>query len=270
MGGARWVWQTISLEVRRMLSYRVDFWIHFIGGAAAQMALAFFLWSAVFEVRGVSALRGYDLKGILLYYLMVPLVDRLVRGSEMSYVSRDIYDGGLTRYLLYPVGFFGYRYAIFAAGILLFSFQAALALPAFVFLAGVPEGVVFSVGGFLAAAVLVLAAGAMHFFLATTIELAAFWADNVWSLLVLLRFGIYLLGGGMIPLEFFPDLLQDALVYSPFPYLFSVPIRLCLGSLPVSGLWPALGIVLGWAALFAALTAMVWRRGLLRYTGVGI
>ena len=48
---------------------------------------------------------GYTFGALMLYYLMVPLVERVVNGQEMGFMSGEIYDGGLTRYLLYPVSY---------------------------------------------------------------------------------------------------------------------------------------------------------------------
>ena len=98
-----------SMELRRVLAYRFDFWVQFVGTVVIQMTVAWFLWSAVFEAAGNRSVAGYNFDQIMFYYLLVPLIDRVNRGFDNFQLSREIYDGSLTRYLLYTVSFFWYK-----------------------------------------------------------------------------------------------------------------------------------------------------------------
>lgn len=266
----RWFRTVMTLELRRLTSYRADFWTLFIGGTIAQMVIAFFLWKAVFAARGVLSLNGFDLDTLIFYYLLVALTDKLVRGVESSFVSHDIYDGSLNRYLMYPISFFGYRYAILLGGLIFSSAQAAIGVGLFFLVIGVPAGLNPSVAGVACAFALVVASGGVYFFLTLVIELFAFWADNVWSLLALLRFVVHLLGGGMVPLEFFPLWTRKLLFWTPFPHMLSTPIALFSGRVPASAAAPAVGIMIVWGLVFWGAALLVWRRGQKEYTGVGI
>jgi ABC-2 type transport system permease protein len=114
------------------------------------------------------------------------------------------------------------------------------------------------------------ASATLCFFLSAAIEMIAFWADNVWSLWVLVRLGSSLLGGGMIPLAFFPPWAQKTLEWLPFGRLISFPIRCLLGQVGWMEWLSGLGLAFGWAGIFGAATAILWRRGLRSYAGVGI
>lgn len=266
----RWFGAVVSLELRRLLSYRADFWMHFLGGTLAQMALAYFLWRAVFRARAVESLNGFHLDSLLLYYLLVAFTERLVRGTEGSYVSRDIYDGSLNRYLLYPIPFFGYRFALFAGGLVFSLAQACVGVSLFLLFVGPPVELQLSVRSVAASLAVIFAAGGMHFCLTLGLELLAFWVDHVWSLLALLRFVVYLLGGGMIPLEFFPEAVRAILFWTPFPHIFSTPIGIWSGRLPPADALGALGVVCIWGLAFWAVALLLWRKGRRVYTGVGI
>ena len=100
--------------------------------------------------------------------------------------------------------------------------------------------------------------------------LVAFWADNVWSLNVMLRFTSELLGGMMLPLSLFPQWAQDVLVWTPFPYLFYVPVMTLLGRGRAGGVAAGRGRLGGLDRVERFVSLAVWRRGTLAYTGVGI
>lgn len=266
----RWAPQVFALEIRKVLSYRVDFWIQFGGSVAAQLAIAYFLWQAIFETQGVERLGGYSFPALMLYYVMVPLVDRMVRGNEMNFLSQEIYDGTLNRYLIYPVPLLGYKYTAHLATVFLFFLQFLLALGLFVLFFGMPADRSVSFVSLLLGAGAVLAAGLMYFFLACALEMIAFWADNVWSILLILRFSIHFLGGGLIPLAFFPGWFQSLSSYLPFAYFLGFPVRCFLGEVAPGEFFFGLGVALFWILAFRLVAGLIWTRGIKQYTGVGI
>lgn len=261
-------WRFYLNGLQRIFSYRAEFWLGFLGSLASQFLVAFFLWRAVFAARGVHEMQGYTFGGLMLYYLLVPLVERVGHVQEMAGFSGEIYDGSLSRYLLYPVSYFRIKYASGLAQSTIFLAQMALVLAIYAAFAGRPDGLTpLSLARGLGA---LWASATLSFFLSAALEMVAFWADNVWSLWILVRMSASLLGGGMIPPAFFPDWAQRALDWLPFGRLIAFPIRCITGRAGWAEWLAGLGLSLGWAALFALLTALLWRRGLKSYAGVGI
>ena len=87
---------------------------------------------------------------------------------------------------------------------------------------------------------------------------------------MLLRMMSALLGGSMIPIDLFPEWAQGVLLWTPFPYLFNFPVFTLMGK--ISPLEWAFGVLITifWVVLFGVLTKWIWRKGELKYTGVGI
>jgi ABC-2 type transport system permease protein len=266
----RWVPHAWSVEVRKLLSYRTDFWIDFAGSLVVQVVMAYFLWRAIFEARQVTVIGGYTFGSMMLYYLLVPLVEKITRGQEMGFLSTEIYDGSLNRYLVYPVNLFAYKLVQHAAIATLALAQLVMILGGAVLVLGRPEGIDLGVFHVLAGLGAAAVAGVLYFLLAGCLEMVAFWADNVWSLSVMLRFAIRLLGGGMIPLALFPAWSIPVLERMPFAYLLSFPIRTLMGEVSAAEYAAGMLTLVAWIVVFAALTALVWRRGTLQYSGVGI
>jgi len=265
----RWLGEIFRGEIRRILAYRADFWVQYLVNIIAHIGVAFYLWKAVFTANGVTTMQGYSFSGMMLYYLLVPLLGRVIFGSELGAIGREIYDGSLTRYLIYPVNYFLYKIMQYLAHSLIYSIQLVTALLLFVVLFGLPPEITLSAIMILIIPTL-FAAAMLNFAITTTLELFAFWADNIWSLLVIVRFSVGLLGGGLIPLAFFPNQAQEILNKLPFVYLTAFPADLLMGRISLSSWCEGMVILSLWTAIFFVLAYKVWKVGIRRYTGVGI
>lgn len=271
----RLFWTVFSLETRRSMAYRADFWLQMVASFAAQLVVAVFLWDAVFRARGGSPIAGYDQPAMIGYYLAVLLVGRVVRGTDRPItMASEIYEGTLSRYLLYPTNYLATKYAehlgtllpgllqlVFGGGLALLLLAGDSATP---LLAGVGPGSV------LRAALAIAIGNLLSFLMHYPLQGIAFWAENVWSLNVMLRFTADLLGGLMLPLAVFPGWAQEWLSWLPFTYLFSFPVTVLFGQVDDRHFVAGLAIALGWCAVFALLGRLVWRRGLAGYNGAGI
>jgi ABC-2 type transport system permease protein len=259
------------MEARRRLAYRADFWVNAFLAFAAELGIAWFLWQSIFAESGKSEIGGRNLDDTVLYYVVVLLVAKLVRppfggGGE---VSEEIYSGALSRFLVYPVGYFPFKYAQFLGSLLPVLIQTVLFGAAFPFLladARVHIGPASFAMGFVS----LLVANFLHYLMGYAIHAVAFWADNVWNLFVGLRLVTGIFGGVVLPLSVFPDGVREALYATPFPYLFSEPVAAVLGERSVGAWATSLAIGVAWCGGFALVAAAVFRRGRLRYTGVGI
>lgn len=261
-------WRFFSNSLQRLFSYRAEFWIGFLGTMASQVGVAYFLWKAIFHARGETALQGFTFGGIMLYYLLVPLVERVGHAQEMIGFSGEIYDGGLSRYLLYPVSYFRIKFASALAQSAVYLAQMGLILAGYAAFIGRPGdlGALSLVQGLAALG----ASVTLCFFLSAALEAVAFWADNVWSLWIMVRMAAALLGGGVVPLAFFPEWARAALEWLPFGRMIEFPIRCLLGRVGWGEWGFGLAVAAAWAAAFAVAASALWKRGLRSYAGVGI
>lgn len=265
-----WAPHVLSLELKKAFSYRLDFWITFVVGTAIDIGVSYFLWKAVFLAQNAQVMAGYSFHAIVFYYLFASFTMRITRGNDRGYISQEIYDGGLTRYLLYPVSFLGYKFVTHFAQQLLGILQFLIAF-AFLFgIMGLPADQNISASSILAGLGTCLLAGLLHFMLTTCLELVAFWQDVIWNLMVMLRFIVMLLGGGMIPLAFFPAWGQKLVALTPFPALIAFPVKTFLGQITLAEWFSNIGTIGLWAAVFATIASIVWTRGVRQYSGVGI
>jgi ABC-2 type transport system permease protein len=260
----------LSVELRTQLSYRADFWVNALAGFLAEFGVTWFVWAAIFHESGKDVIGGYTFQGIVLYFLAAVLLGKLVSGREFEgAVMSDIYEGHLNRYLVMPASFTAFKYAqrmgqlgIAFTQFLLFGVASLLVLHLS------PGEVTFATVGMTLVAT--LAANFLYFLLDNIVQYVAFWADNVWSLEVAKRWTVMLLGGYMLPLSVFPERVRGVLEILPFRYFFDFPARVFLGRIgPVAWL-EGLAFCGAWSVVAWAIGRLLWHRGQLRYTGVGI
>lgn len=260
----------LSMELRKILAYRSDFWITFLGQTFIQLFVARALWQSVFEANGTNSMNGYDIAGITLYYLISPIGNKILTGENIGFMSREIYEGSFTRYLIYPISFFGYKSITYLTHSLFYSVQLIIIflLYSAIFGAGLPDASGF---GFLLLGVLSFFMAAIVFLgFSFSIELLALWADNIWSLMVSMRFFTMFLGGGLIPITFFPLWAQGMIVWTPFPYLISFPIRTMMGQVSLQEWMNKILVLMVWAVVFNIVPRLIWKKGQYQYSGVGI
>lgn len=265
------LWHVLTVEARKRMTYRADFWINSLGGLAVHLSVYWALTAAMFHSSGQPVIGGYSQQGMLLYYMFVTLTSRIVQSGELDMTTAtDIYEGSLSRYLLYPVPYPFIKYAQ-ALGALAPQMLQLIVFGALapLFFRNSPDAR-FSFASVAMFLVSIFLANLLHFILMLPIQSVAFWADNVWSLAVAMRFMTTLFGGLMLPLELFPAWARPVIDASPFPYLFYVPARVLLGQAPPGEWAMGLAVAAGWCFVLAFVLRWIWRRGELQYTGVGI
>jgi ABC-2 type transport system permease protein len=261
----------VSLEARNRMSYRAEFWLNALVGFFVELAVVYFLWQAMFDESGSDAIGGYTLTGMVTYYLAVILLGKLVRTQRFEGgVSADIYEGGLNRYLVFPAGYFPFKYAQHLGGLVPAVFQFSLFAALVVGVLDIPAHLRPTLASATMALTAVALANLLYYLLDYAIQLVAFWADNVWSLDVAKWFLASLLGGFMVPLSVFPEWVVPYLELLPFRFLFDFPARVLLGQIGPAEWAQGLGLALAWCGVFALIGKAVWRRGVRQYAGVGI
>lgn len=214
-------------------------------------------------------MQGFTLPMMTLYYIIVPIGTRMLTGENIGFLSREIYDGSFNKYLIYPISFFQYKTLTYLTYSAFFGFQLMIVFLGYQLTFG--EGITGT-------GLMNLGLGLFFFMLASFaygmiamfIELISLWADNIWSLMVMSRFFTFFFGGSFVPLAFFPEWAQKILYLSPFPYLVSLPIKTTMGIATPLEIKQGFVALILWAFIFNLAAKLLWKRGQLRYTGVGI
>lgn len=254
----------MAIEWRKILSYRFDFWSSFIGSVTIEILMAWFVWTALFE--GKTTIRGLNFQELMFYSSLTPVLMQVLQSQTMHFMSEDIYQGSLTKYLVLPLNFVHAKFVAHITFGMLGVLQLLLAIGVMALVLGVPGGL--SVSSFVTGVAFALAGSSVFFLMVGTIEMVAFWADNVWSLNVMLRLCMRLLGGAVVPLSMFPERWQAVVEWLPFWSMGGLPVQVILGHVVFEPrmLFP----LLIWGVIAAIVMRIVWKSGLKTYSGVGI
>ena len=263
-----WIFPVVAHEFALLTSYRFDFWMKFLGKTSATFFASYFIWASIFHDRGMEPLNGFTFQQMLYYSILAPLVSRISVADEFVGVEEDVYGGSLNRYLILPLPYGFYKFTVFATRSLMTLCQSLLLL----FLvdlfnvAGLSEIIEWPkiLVGFACA----LGGSVLYFFLAGALEMVSFWQDQVWNLIVGTRFIVYFASGLVVPLKFYPPWMQEILLLTPFPYLVGIPVQLIFAREPLTSMH--LSVYFFWLFVLIGLFMLVWERGKIRYSGVGL
>ncbi|MDY7020152.1 MAG: ABC-2 family transporter protein [Cyanobacteriota bacterium] len=107
----------------------------------------------------------------------------------------------------------------------------------------------------------------LRFLIQYTLALAAFWSERASALEELWFLPYLFLSGVIAPLEMFPPMVREIVLWTPFPYLVNFPASVLVG-LPTN-IGRGLLVMLGWGIVVFGLNRWIWRKGLRQYSGMG-
>ena len=264
-----WIRAILLMEIKNILSYRLEFWINFLGGTIASFLVAYCVWDNIFSQSAQPLIGEMSLQGMVIYYVVAPLAGRVLDADSMGFMSREIYEGSLNKYLIYPVNFFIYKAIVFLVRGLFYLLQVFFCLGVFLLFMKIPPEFSITFSSIMIFVFFSLLAMVVYFLMVSIIEVISFWADNIWSLRVLNFLLVSFFGGTMIPLNLFPHWSQQFINFLPFRSMIFLPTQFLLGKswdLIPTAFWS----LIIWGLLFSVVLRIEWKRGLKTYTGVGM
>ena len=265
----RHAWLVFTAETKRLTAYRAQFWFELILSSIVELTVAITVWRAVFASSAGSVIGGYTLESMTVYLTVAIFFGQATKGTGVGTFQREVYEGTLTKYLIYPLSVYSYKFGTFLPRSIFALSQLAVALFIINLLGIWPEDYNLAPQWIAAGLVTLFFACLLYFLLIICLESLAFWADNVWALSYALQIAIIFLSGKAIPLELFPHWARIILDFSPFPFLAYFPARVFLGEISQDAFLSGFGVLLLWVFFVFLLSRIIMQAGLKRYSGVG-
>lgn len=219
------------------------------------LIIIFFLWNAVFDKNTQFA--SYTKSAMLSYILYVNIIATLVLGTRTADIASNINDGSITNYLLKPISFFRYfavedvadkllnlAFAIFEVALLLIFFKPPISIPQNILL-----GLIFVINGV-----------CISFFINLMLSFVAFWTTETWAARFVYLMIIGFVSGSFFPLDLLPKWIYQALLVTPFPYLFYLPTKMLLGHIDSLVIWEVF-LSFFWVFVSYKLADYMWKIG---------
>lgn len=230
--------------------------------------IEFLLWDRIYDTRGLEVINGYTLNQLMVYIFFALMVGQLksswVTAFEMIECIRS---GDMNKYLIRPVSFFAYHFALFIGYNSLFYFSYFIMIIAFQSL--FPGWALQSFLQTLAFTGFLLLAITLSYSIYFLMICSAFWFGEVRTLILAYNLANRIFAGAIIPLSFFPETALKIIRATPLPYLIDIPVHVALGNIPQSE-WISLFLTGGvWLMITISSGLGLYRLGIRRYEGFG-
>ncbi len=255
-----------ELTRRAMTSYaqaRAFFWALALGWMMGPLVYLFVWMTAARQ----GATGGYSQDDFIVYYLCLIIVNQLTYPNANWTVGDVIRGGYFSTWLLHPLPVIYEAISADLGGKLVCTPFAVLVAGALGLLLRPAFAITWL--ALLSFIVALALAGALRFTLAYALALTAFWSERADALLRLNDTLLFLLAGQVAPTALLPGMLQRAANVLPYRYMLGFPIELFLGRLSRAEVMTGFAWQVGWLGFAVLLQALVYRRGVRRYSAIG-
>ena len=237
----------------REATYRMEVFTN-VGSLLLRLYLMKSVWVALYAQNAAPA--GVPLHAVLTYTTVALLMSLVLEIDGTRAIRDKVREGTIATDLMKPISLPIY---FFSDGVGMTLLHAVTILPALV-LSLLIVHIDLPAPPVLAAFALSFALGYLvNFALNFCMNMVAFWTLETFAVQAMVRWISDLLGGQIIPLVFFPGVLQKVVLALPFAAVYSTPLLIYLGTIPPSRYLVALAVQLGWFAAFSGLAAVIWR-----------
>lgn len=247
-------------QLKFSLFYKVDFWFSIVG-MFLKVLIAVVLWKSLYSggVRedGVK----YTLESMLLYTTLGVGLSATLKTDVVKKMNELVNKGGIITKLIQPLSL-QMRFLAQSLGdivnnlLLKFSLVFILSLAVFKLDISIVKGK--NLLGFL----LLMALGFLIIFLIDYgCAMLSFWTTQLWGINQGKKQIVGFLSGAFIPLNLFPEKVEMILQYTPFPYIFYLPLNVLLGQVERGFYWRIVLIQLVWVIVLFAITRILWKKG---------
>ena len=251
-------WAIFRTQLVNSLAYPIDLLGHSLL-IVLFMWIFMNLWRVTYGATGTRSIAGLTLADTMWYLMMAEAV-MLSKRDLSETMSEQVKDGSVAYLLNKPFNFILYH---FAAGlgdsVLAFGGNLIIGSAVVWLMVGPPPGIT----GWLFAGVAVVLALLLDFCFSALIDLSAFVVEETVAFRWIYQKFLLLLGGVLIPLDFFPAWLQTISLNLPFAWIIYGPARLFVDPSPAR-----LGYVLMqqgiWLAVVGGSVWVLYRRAVAR------
>jgi ABC-2 type transport system permease protein len=215
------------------------------------------LWRVTFRAAGAAEIGGMTLHDTL-WYLMLAETIELSRPRLARAIAENVKDGSIAYLLNKPYDFLAYQFSTAMGETVFRALMIALIGGATVWwLVGPPP----DPRGWPFALVAVLGAWTLNFCMNAMIGLAAFVAEDVAPFEWIFQKLAFILGGLLIPLDFYPGWLQAIARALPFSSMIYGPAHLFVSPQPAA-FAAVIGLQVMWILVLGGLLILAYQRGL--------
>ncbi len=250
----------ITIRYAEMIEYRAEILLWALTGT-----MPFILMGVWIEAAKNSNL-PFDQIGFARYFLAAFIIRQFTVVWVIWEFEKEVIEGKLSYHLLQPMdpvwhhvaSHIGERFArlpfIFLLMILFF-----ILYPQSFWIPSLSNMILFII-----VSILVFT---LRFLIQYTFAMISFFSERAYAIEQFWLLFYLFLSGIIAPLDLFPPLIKQIVLWTPFPYMIYFPCAILIGK--KVDLLPSLLIIFAWMIIFFILNRLLWKLGIKKYSGMG-
>lgn len=237
-------------------------------GMLFPIAMQYFLWTAIFKSSSQSNIYGYSYYQIIVYTVFANLISRFVATGYFKYeIADDIKNGGLSKYIVKPIGYGGYRLSCFLGEKLSqLIFMCIVFVVILLMFNGVSGIELNRLCAFIISLIFALI---IQFLIYFVISAIAFFVEEISHLFFVVQLSIDVMSGKVIPLDMFGNKITYAFALLPFKYMVYYPTNIINGKLSSHEILVGFYMMCIWVLMLAIVSKVVWKKCIFKYIAAG-
>ncbi len=255
-----------KVNFKNMLAYKMDIVLD-LSFTVLSSLIFIFVWAAVYYSSNTNVISGFSLNGIIAYYIVLAAISEVTGWPKIiNNMEEDMKEGGIARFLIRPMNY--------TTQLLLESVPVDMVFFAFGSLP-ILIGVValghlnIQASAVLFFAVFMVIAYLMINIIGFIIGSMAIYLTSVWGVANAITWLFGLAGGSIVPLMFLPQSVANALMLTPFAFMYYIPDATLLGLIPAGAAVQSAFIGAFWVLVFALLASIIWNKAKRDINAVG-
>ncbi len=258
---------SLLVGVKESIIYRFEFFNSVTVSLLVPVMIQLALWQSIFSDPQTTTIAGQTHPQFLQYTLVSVLFFQIRGGDHDFYLAELIRTGGLSQYLLRPIGFLRYFYCqAIGSKLIVLAVSLICALVASSFAEAFQSTSLVSI---LLGFTLALLGNLIHYLLSCLLTVAAFYWEEATSLLMAKNLVTSVLCGELIPLTLFPKQTLSLLEYLPFHLYVYTPTQIANQTISHNQILQMFGLAVVWIAVLSALLNLAFNTGLKHYQSLG-
>ncbi len=250
--------------------YLIEQFSHFWNMATRTVVLAMILfiflqiWKTVYA--GKSAIDGYTIAQMIWYLTLTEVILFSTGSVRIDSLGEEIRSGAITSALLKPYHYAGREFCILLAE---FISTFAIVGTAGILLAYFYVGPIqVTLIGLILTSLLIIGSAIISFLIVLSLSLLALWLEDVTALMWIYQKFLFVLGGMLVPLDFYPLWLRQITAELPTTYIMYLPAKLFIHFNLSDFIKAIVGQVI-WIIVFLGILAFIYKKGLKEVTSHG-
>lgn len=263
-------WPFALCTIQEELSYKGRFFLY-IFARIFTVFVSYYLWIAIYKSSENGILMGFTLRDMVTYVFISLITGYIVHVSISYDIGYDVVEGSIATNLIKPIN---YKVKLFftAFGSLIYQFFVpsimiwiGLLIYEYIQYQALPPNPM----RILCYLISTLLSFVINFFFEFCFGMLAFYTTYIWGMNIAKANILSFLSGQLIPLAFFPEVVQKVFGFLPFASMSYVPVMIYLGKISGMNILIELGRQVIWIGLLWLLSVILWKKVTKRLTVLG-